>query len=222
MFGWAQEKRANGVPLVAANPAAGVKKFKVVTDGHHTWTPAEIAKFQERHPLGTTANLVMRIILFTGLRISDAAPFGRQHIYERIVTMGDQQAVERRFRIKPKKTAISSGVEVDMRILPPLQEALDLVPRNQMAFVQSSLGKPYSGKVLGYMMRDWCDEAELPHCTAHGLRKALATEAAEGGATGSQLMAMFGWTTTGQADLYTRAAERRKLSDAGTSHLKLR
>jgi len=34
----------------------------------------------------------------------------------------------------------------------------------------------------------------LAKCSAHGLRKAGATIAAENGATDQQLMAMFGWT----------------------------
>lgn len=36
---------------------------------------------------------------------------------------------------------------------------------------------------LGNKMRQWCDQAELPHCRAHGIRKAGATIAAENGAT---------------------------------------
>lgn len=221
MFNWAREKKANGVPLMSWNPAEKVAKFRIATDGHHTWTLGEIQQYRERHPLGTMADLALRIILFTGLRISDAAPFGRQHCYERKVVVDGVEVIEKRFRIKPKKTAVSSGVEVDMQILPPLQEALDLVPKTQLAFIESNKRKPYSGKVLGYMMRDWCDQAGLQHCSAHGLRKALASMAAESGATDRQLMAMFGWTTEKQANIYTKAAERRALASDGASKLRL-
>jgi len=31
---------------IAFNPAAGVKKIRHHTDGHHTWTESEIAQFQ--------------------------------------------------------------------------------------------------------------------------------------------------------------------------------
>ncbi|MCE3248703.1 MAG: integrase family protein, partial [Geminicoccaceae bacterium] len=56
------------------------------------------------------------------------------------------------------------------------------------------------------------------HCSAHGLRKAGATIAAENGATEHQLMAIFGWDSPKQAALYTRAANRRKLA-GGAMHL---
>ena len=46
----------------------------------------------------------------------------------------------------------------------------------------------------------------------HGLRKAGATIAADNGATDSQLMAIFGWTTTKQTTLYTKKADRKRLA----------
>ena len=51
-----------------------------------------------------------------------------------------------------------------------------------------------------------------------GLRKAGATIAAEDCATAHELMAMFGWTTLKQAEVYTRA-DRVKLADSGMHHL---
>jgi hypothetical protein len=71
------------------------------------------------------------------------------------------------------------------------------------------------------LMRKWCDDAKLPHCSAHGLRKAGAVIAAENGATSAQLQAVFGWTTSEQSDHYTRAAERKKLATAGAELLHL-
>ena len=48
--------------------------------------------------------------------------------------------------------------------------------------------------------------------SAHGLRKAGATRAAERGATERQLMAIFGWTTGKMAMHYTRTADRKRLA----------
>jgi integrase len=55
-------------------------------------------------------------------------------------------------------------------------------------------------------------EAGLPQCSAHGLRKAGATIAAENGATDRQLMALFDWTSEKQANVYTAAANRKRLA----------
>jgi hypothetical protein len=52
----------------------------------------------------------------------------------------------------------------------------------------------------------------MRHCSAHGLRKAGATIAAENGATEHQLMAIYGWESPKQAALYTRKADRKRLA----------
>ena len=48
--------------------------------------------------------------------------------------------------------------------------------------------------------------------SAHGLRKASATIAAESGATESELNAMFGWSGHQMAQLYTKKADRKRLA----------
>lgn len=60
-------------------------------------------------------------------------------------------------------------------------------------------------------MREWCNEAGLPPCTSHGLRKTGAAIAAENGTTAHELMSIFGWLTLKEAERYTRAAEQKKI-----------
>jgi len=57
-------------------------------------------------------------------------------------------------------------------------------------------------------------KAGLQHCTAHGLRKAGATIAANNRATSSQLMAIFGWSSIQMAEIYTRAADQKRLAES--------
>jgi hypothetical protein len=52
----------------------------------------------------------------------------------------------------------------------------------------------------------------LKHCTAHGLKKAGATIAAENGATDRQMMAMFDWDSPSMAWVYTKAAQQKRLA----------
>jgi integrase len=56
-------------------------------------------------------------------------------------------------------------------------------------------------------------QAGLPECTAHGLRKAGATLAAENGATDRSLMALYDWTSEKQANTYTATADRKRLAN---------
>jgi hypothetical protein len=64
------------------------------------------------------------------------------------------------------------------------------------------------------------NKAGLPQCSAHGLRKAGAILAAENGATDRQLMAMFDWSTSAQANVYTAAASRKRLAAEGSRLIK--
>lgn len=206
MFSW-----AIGAGIATNNPADKCKRLKTSKGGFHTWTVAEIAQYQARHPVGSKADLALRIFLFTGLRKSDACIFGRQHVR----TAG----TERRIVITPGKTEGSSNVVVDIPLLGPLAEAIDALPKNRMTFLCNAEGMPHSPAMLGNLMREWCDQAGLPHCTAHGLRKAGAVIAAENGATSAQLQAVFGWTTSEQADHYIKAASRKKLGTDGAMTL---
>ena len=81
-----------------------------------------------------------------------------------------------------------------------------------MTYLVSQFGKPYTPESFGKQVRRWCNDAGLPQCSAHGLRKAGATIAAENGATEYQLMAIFGWATPKQAARYTLKANRKRLA----------
>jgi hypothetical protein len=83
----------------------------------------------------------------------------------------------------------------------------------------TELGKPFSDKGFGQWFRKRCDEAGLLQCTAHGLRKAGATIAAEEGATPHELKAMFGWMTLKQAEVYAKMAEQKRLAESGLRQL---
>jgi site-specific recombinase XerD len=87
-----------------------------------------------------------------------------------------------------------------------------VAPKGGLTFILTEHGRPFSIAGFGAKMRQWCDEANLPHCAGHGLRKAGATRAAENGATAHQLQAIFGWRTLSQAEVYTRAAEQKRLA----------
>jgi hypothetical protein len=64
------------------------------------------------------------------------------------------------------------------------------------------------------------DQAELPHRTAHRLREAGATIAANDGATAHR--AIFGWGLLKQAEIYTREADQMRLAEAAMHLLDVR
>jgi site-specific recombinase XerD len=82
-----------------------------------------------------------------------------------------------------------------------------------MTYLVNDLGRPFTDAGFGNKFRNWCNQANLSHCSAHGLRKAGAVIAANNGATARQLMAIFGWDTIKQAEHYTRKADQTKLAE---------
>lgn len=79
---------------------------------------------------------------------------------------------------------------------PQLLEAIEAMPVGGTGTsLVTDYGNTFSKAGLGNRMRAWCDAADLRHCIAHGLRKALATFAANEGSTNRQLRALSGWKT---------------------------
>jgi integrase len=192
MFAWAVS-----VDLVPVNPVDGATRHKIKSDGHHVWTLDEVRKFHERHPIGTRERLAMDLALFTGLRRSDLAILGRQHVRNGVIS------------IQTTKT----GAWVHVPIFAALQASIDATPGGELAFL------PYrSAASLGNWFRAACVSAGVPG-RLHGLRKAGATIAADGGATAHQLMGMFGWRNLAEAELYTREADRRRNAAVAAGHI---
>ncbi len=202
MFHWAVKSAG----LATTNPCAGIARL-YSGDGFHTWTAGEVERFEACHGPGSRARLALNLAMFTGLRVQELAIVGRQHVRDGWLS------------IRPGKTSRSSGVTVEIPVLPELQQALAAGPTGDLTFLVTTHGKPFSSKGLSNRMRKWCDAAGLPHCSMHGLRKAGAARAAENGATENQLMAIFGWTTMEQATLYTEKANRRRLAAKGIGYL---
>jgi integrase len=100
-----------------------------------------------------------------------------------------------------------------------LQNIIDASPTGDLTFLVNDYRKPFTAPGFGNKMRQWCNEAGLPHCSSHGLRKAGAAIAAENGATAHELMSIFGWLTLKEAERYTRAAEQKKLAARAMSWL---
>jgi integrase len=178
------------------NPAKLVKYNAIMTEGFHTWTLDEVAQFVEHHGFSSKAVLALALLLFTGQRRGD------------VIKMGPQHVKDGSLRLRRGK----NGLEGTIPILPPLQAVIDATQIGHLTYLVTAFGKPFSDAGIGNWFRERCDEAGLRHCSAHGLRKAGATIAADLGASDEQLMALFGWTSRRQVSTYTRAANQKKLA----------
>ena len=196
MFRWAVDAQPDHVKL---DPTIGVKNPREAKGaGFPIWTEADIDAYQERWPLGTKERVWLDVLLYTGLRRGDAVTLGRQHVRDGIATL---------------RTEKSQGtVTVTLPILPVLAMTLDAGPCADLAFICGASGKPLVKEAFGNAFREACNAAGVFGKSAHGVRKAGATRAADNGATVHELEAIFGWQGGGMAALYTRTADRKRAS----------
>ncbi len=198
LFSWALEE-----DLIAVNPARDVARVKNTSQGIHSWSVEEVEQYERSHPVGSKARLALALLIYTGVRRSDVVRLGRQHIRNGWL------------KIILHKNRNRHPVTLEIPVLAELQKIIEVSPCGDLTFLVNDYGRPFTAGGFGNKFRDWCDTAGLPHCSAHGLRKAGASLVAENGATSQQLMAIFGWLSLAEAERYTKAASKKKLaSDA--------
>ena len=195
---------AKRLGYTGTNPAALADAHKAETTGFHTWSDREIETYRATHATSTKARLAFEILLGTGAARQDAAALTRRNIRG-----------ARLFYRRGK-----TGQEVDLPILPELAVELAHLPLDQMMLLaHGNHGKGYTPESLGNWFRDQCTEAGLPHCSAHGLRKAGARRLAEAGATEFEVMAFLAHRTAQEASRYVAAANRSTLTTSGMAKL---
>lgn len=192
-------KWAVKMEYVYADPTAEIEAFTYKTDGFKIWDEADIKAFCTKWPVGTKPRLALALYLVSGLRRSDVHRLGPQHLKDGVFSIR---------AAKPPHHVIS--------VTAP-QFLLDVIaktPIGDMAYMTKDNGQPFKSKEsFGNWFGARCREAGLEAGkAAHGLRKYSATEAANSGATTHELMARFGWSNPQQAEIYTRNADRKRLS----------
>lgn len=189
------------------NPAEKVEYLKGNPDGFHTWTLAEVAKYEATHPVGSMARLELGLALYTGQRRSDIVNFGPG-------TVQDGWLVFRQYKGRNTKP-----VDLEIPVIPELQNLIDVTSSKGPTFLTTTRNKPFTANGFGNRFRKWCDEAGLFECSLHGLRKAAASRLAELGCTEQEIMAITGHTTSKEVARYTRAASRRLRAESALKRM---
>jgi integrase len=193
LFRWALDAEH-----IKVDPTAGIKNpEKPKNDGFPTWTEDDVEAYQRRWPIGTPQRVWLDVLLYTGLRRSDAVRIGKQHVKNGIATLRTMKGGEM--------------IEVTLPILPVLRATLDAGPTGELAWICGEKGRPFVVESFGNAFSEAARAAGVRK-SAHGVRKIAATTAANNGATVAQLEAIFGWQGGRMASLYTKAADRRRLA----------
>jgi integrase len=199
-------KHAVDTGLRSDNPARDVSPISIKSEGYHSWTEEEIAQFEATHPIGSQERLAFALLLHTGQRRGDVIRMGPQHIRNGFL------------HVKQSKTR----AELWIPVTPQLQEIIAASQVSQLAFIVSELGKPYVATAFSNRFRKDCDKAGLPHCTAHGLRKAAARRLAEAGCTEHEIKAITGHASLKEVVRYTKGVNQRRLATVAMEKMRQR
>ena len=185
------------------NPTEGVKVVAVATEGFAPWSDDDVTAYRERWSLGTHQRVAFEVLRETGLRRGDAVRLGRPHVRDGVI------------RLMTEKT----GERVSIAVTDTLAAAIEAGPVGEMTFIVGAGGKPLVKEAFTNMFRAWALAAGV-NKSPHGLRKAAATADALDGYSDAELSAKFGWTGRQMASLYTRSANRERLSLAAAERVK--
>lgn len=193
-------RHAVKVGMIASNPMdlVGPIRHDKSNTGFHAWTEEEIATYRAHWPLGTKQRLAMELLLWTDQRRGDMVKMGPQHVRDG------------RIHLRQGKGSKAMGIP----IAPQLATAIAATPvTGHMAFLVTAYGKPFTPPGFGIRFKEWCRAAGLPHCSAHGLRKAMARRMGELGATNLQIKAVGGWSNDREVAIYTESANQIALAE---------
>lgn len=193
------------------DPTSQIRKLKTRSQGYKTWGEEEIERFYAAHGEGTRARLAFDILLYTGLRRADVVKLGRQHLRDGVLT------------VMMSKT----GQTVSIPVHPVLRRSLDRLPPDQLTFLITDQGKPFTANGFGNWIGDLVRQAGLREglekgekgFSSHGLRKAICRRLADVGCDALQIMAITGHSDIEQVMVYIAERDRRRAADLAIKSL---
>lgn len=195
-------RQAIKMGIMKNNPAEFADSY-ATGEGIYTWTEEDIAKFDARWPVGTRERLAKDLLLYTALRKGD------------MVLVGPENRKGNRLYLSHAKNESDTSIPID----PELEASLTHFADTEGTYLQTEFGKPFTANGFGNWFRVRCNEAGLPHCSAHGLRKAMSRRLAESGSTNQQGRAITGHKTDREFTRYAEKAKKADMADAAMANL---
>ena len=196
-------KFAIGAGYRSNNPVRDAKRIKRKSKGIRSWTEADIRLFRKRWPVGSPQRLAFEILLFTGLRRSDAVRLGPEHRKDGYFVISTRKSGEL--------------VTLEIPVHTTLDRHLAFAPEGP-TYILTQYGEPRSTKAFGNWIGEAADKAGLPpDSSPHGLRKAACRRLAEAGCTGPMIQAITGHQSLQEVDAYIRAVNQKMLAKGAMS-----
>lgn len=182
----------------ADNPLLAMEKAQRATVGHRTWEETDIQRYEKHWKVGSRERLALDLLLYVGCRRKDLVGLGRQMVRDGVLTY------------TPSKDKTKTPLHIPIH--PSLKASLDAAPKDQMTFLQTQYGAPFSPAGFTNWFVESAKAAGLTGLTPHGLRKACCRRLAEAGCTANEIMAITGHKNVSEVTTYTKAADQKKLA----------
>jgi len=113
---------------------------------------------------------------------------------------------------EPCWNARNGGKRISIKLFEETKAAIAAAPiTGTETYLITSFGKPFTANGFGNKMREWCDEAGLPDCTSHGLRKLMMIRLVHAGYSAPQIGAISGHKDLREIQLYIDEMDRNKM-----------
>lgn len=188
---------------LTVNPMIGVKAVKHAETHYEMWTDEDTAKYRAHWKEGTPQRIALEILIYTGLRRSDAVRLGPQHLKDGIFTIVAQK----------------TGVELNIPVHPSLDKTLTNC-RNHLVYIVTQQQKSRSEKAFTNWIIEAAQKAGLPPSRSpHGLRRATCRALAEAGCTVWEIMSITGHQSSKEVEGYVADIDKKKLAKSAMKKL---
>lgn len=193
-----------------SNPALAVAKTQTKkTDGHASWTQADVEKFRKHWPLDSAPRLAFELIYWTGARISDAIKLGPVHVSRDgflIFSQGKTGAEA----YPPFDMGVSPLADQYSSDLHLLHQAIQRRTSRHLTYMTTAQGSSRSVKAASQWLAEKVREAGINGKTAHGLRKRRTELLIEAGARTEQIKAWVGHESDSMVSHYGKKFDRKQ------------
>ena len=188
---------------------------------HARWTCDDIETFRKHWPVGAAQRLSFELMLFTGMRLSDAVRAGPGWVDR-----------DRWLAFKQKKTGGDVLIPFE-RDLPDiadieahqyLQACLAALSSRHLTWMTTKCGAARSEKAASNWFSHACRAAGLKNAqrrTAHGLRDTCCALLAESGATAHQIMTWSGHESLSEVERYTKDVRKKVMLSANANRTQI-
>jgi len=198
-------RHALDISVLESDPSIGIRVVVPKSDGHHTWSEDEIATFRNAYAVGSKPRLALELLLGTALRCADVVKVGRGHVRNGAI------------HITAQKTKMALVIPITTELETAINAA---APSEHMVFLINERGRPFTADSFSGWFAKCCEEVGLPHCSAHGLRKAACRRLADAGCTALEIASISGHASLKEVARYTAQADRAKLARSAVAKIR--